>query len=50
METVDGMSLGKINGIIDQLRSERIDGPPCVGFTSRKRMKNEPARHTDLVG
>ena len=36
-ETVDGMSLGKIDGIIEQIRMNVIDGPLCVGLTSRNK-------------
>ncbi len=37
-ETVDGMSLGKIDGLSNGFDMNAIDGPLCVGLTSRKRM------------
>ena len=50
-ETVDGMSLGKIDGIIDQLRYERYRWTPAASDSHPEEgWEDEAAGHTNLVG
>ena len=50
-ETVDGMSLGKIERIIDAMRHERYRFSPARRvYIPKKNGKTAPAGHADLVG
>ena len=50
-ETVDGMSLGKIERIIDAMRHERYRfSPVTAGLHPEEERETTPAGHADLVG